>query len=122
MTIESLKYVNQLFTEAGIPYQFMEWQGKLTYPYFVGEYSEPEPTDEDGLQESTFMVTGTTDGSWLELEEVKERIKQLCDTTDILPNGNGIAILYSGSLNVPTGNERMKRIQVNLVIKEWSVN
>lgn len=122
MTVESLNYINELLTEIGIPYEFMEWTSKLQYPYFVGEYSEPEAINEDGLQDSSFIITGTTDGTWLELEEVKERIKQLCDTTYILPNGNGIAILYSGSLNIPTGNARMKRIQINLLIKEWEVN
>lgn len=123
MTQESLAYINTALTNAGINYEFMEWTSELVYPYFVGEYSEPEPMNEDGMQESTFMITGTTDGTWLSLEEAKAIIeRELCNKTAILPNGNGIAVSYSGSLVVPTGNERMKRMQINLNIKEWKVN
>ena len=69
------------------------------------------------------MITGTTDGTWLSLEEAKAIIeRELCNKTAILPNGNGIAVSYSGSLVVPTGNERMKRMQINLLIREWKVN
>lgn len=123
MTQESLAYINTTLTSAGINYEFMEWTSELVYPYFVGEYSEPEPMNEDGMQESTFMITGTTDGTWLSLEEAKAIIeRELCNKTAILSNGNGIAVSYSGSLVVPTGNERMKRIQINLLIREWKVN
>lgn len=123
MTQESLAYINTALTSAGINYEFMEWTSELVYPYFVGEYSEPEPLNEDGMQESTFMITGTTDGTWLSLEEAKAIIeRELCNKTAILSNGNGIAVSYSGSLVVPTGNERMKRMQINLNIKEWKVN
>ena len=123
MTQESLAYINTALTNAGINYEFMEWTSELVYPYFVGEYSEPEPMNEDGMQDSTFMITGTTDGTWLSLEEAKAIIeRELCNKTAILPNGNGIAVSYSGSLVVPTGNERMKRMQINLLIREWKVN
>ena len=101
----------------------MEWTSKMVYPYFVGEYTEPEPVNEDGMQESSFMITGTTDGSWLDLEKAKAKIEKLfSNRTAILPNGNGLVVLYSGSLVVPTGNSRMKRIQINLSIQEWKVN
>ena len=123
MTQESLAYINTALTSAGINYEFMEWTSDFVYPYFVGEYSEPEPMNEDGMQESTFMITGTTDGTWLSLEEAKAIIeRELCNKTAILSNGNGIAVSYSGSLVVPTGNERMKRIQINLLIREWKGN
>ena len=123
MTQESLAYINTALTNAHINYEFMEWTSDLVYPYFVGEYSEPEPMNEDGMQESTFMITGTTEGTWLSLEEAKAIIeRELCNKTAILPNGNGIAVSYSGSLVVPTGNERMKRMQINLLIREWKVN
>ena len=59
----------------------------------VGEYNEIESVNEDGLQETTFILTGTTRGSWLELEQDKEKIEQLFkDKIAILPNNNGIAI------------------------------
>lgn len=122
MTKASLKYIDDLLTAAGIPYQFQEWTGDFVYPYYVGEYTESEPTAEDGLQESTFMITGTTDGSYAQLEDYKSKIKAACENAQtILPNGNGLAISYAGSINVPTGNAKMKRQQINLTIKEWEV-
>lgn len=123
MTTESLAFINDILTEADINYEFMEWTSNIVYPYWVGEYTESEPLNEDGMQESTFMITGTTNGSWLSLEEAKATIESnLCNQTVILPNGNGLAVFYSGSLVVPTGNEKMKRMQINLLIKEWKVN
>lgn len=123
MTTESLAFINDILIEADINYEFMEWTSDVAYPYWVGEYTESEPMNEDGMQESTFMITGTTDGSWLSLEEAKATIeRKLCNQTVILPNGNGLAVFYSGSLVVPTGNEKMKRMQINLLIKEWKVN
>ena len=121
MTEESLKFIDRILTEAGIPYEFQEWTSDFTYPYWVGEYTEPEPMNEDGMQESTFMLTGTTDGTYQQLESCKARIKETCDIQTILPNGNGLAISYAGSLNIPTGNAKMKRMQINLTIKEWEV-
>ena len=123
MTTESLAFIDDILTKADINYEFMEWTSNVAYPYWVGEYTESEPMNEDGMQESTFMITGTTDGSWLSLEEAKATIeRELCNQTVILPNGNGLAVFYSGSLVVPTGNEKMKRMQINLLIKEWKVN
>ena len=42
--------------------------------------------------------------------------------TTILPNGNGLAIFYAGSLVVPTGDEELKKIEIHLRINEWKVN
>ncbi len=122
MTLEALKFINQILTEAGIPYEYQEWTSEFNYPYWVGEYTESEPMNEDGMQSATFMITGTTDGTYTQLEEYKAKIKEACDIETILPNGNGLAISYAGSLNVPTGNAKMKRIQINLEIKEWEVS
>ena len=122
MTNESLKYINEALTDAGIAYEYERWESDLVYPYFVGEYTESEPENEDGLQESSFIITGTTNDTWLSLEDAKNTIKkEICNKTAILPNGNGLAVYFAGSSKVPTGNERMKRIQINLLIKEWEV-
>ena len=121
MTQESLKHIADTLHNNNINYEFMQWTSKVVYPYFVGEYSEQEPLNEDGMHESTFILNGFTRKSWLELEQAKEKIENLFNKTVILPNGNGLAVFYSGSLVVPnTGNE-LKRIQINLAIKEWKV-
>lgn len=114
----------------GIEYAFAEYagnaEGKVVYPYFVGEYTESEPMTEDGLHESTFMLSGFSRDSWLTLEEAKERIERYFNMssgkTYITARGTGIAISYAGSMIVPTGDAELKKIQINLDIKEWKVN
>ncbi len=123
MSIAALKFVSDTLDSLGINYQFGEWStNPVPNPYFVGEYTEPESLtrEEDGFQETSFILTGTGT-SWLKLEEAKATIEDNISKTAILPNGNGIAVFYAGSLTVPTGDAELKRIQINLTIKEWSV-
>ena len=123
MSIESLQYISNKLAEAGINYEFMQWTNKVIYPYFVGEYQEAESLTEDGLQEATFILNGFSKGSWLELEQAKEKIEKVFNfNTVILPSGNGMTVFYSGSLVIPTGDAELKRIQINLAINEWKVN
>ena len=126
MSEEALKYISDALAAIGIPYDFVTWNGDIPPdPYFVGEYAEEEPLSEDGLQESTYIITGTTKGSWLSLEQAKNKIKEkfppIAGNTAILPNGAGLAVFYSDSFPVPTEDGSYKRIQINLRIKEWSV-
>ena len=124
MSKAALSYISDTLTGLGIPYAFMEYESD-TVPdiYFVGEYNEPEsPTrEEDGYQEMSFILTGTS-RSWLDLENAKALIEANITRTAILPNGNGIAVFYGGAMPVPTGDAELRRIQINLIIKEWSVN
>lgn len=124
MTLNGLNFISSKLKEIDIPYCFEEWTKKITYPYFVGEYTESEPLNEDGESESTFMLTGTTNGSWLELERQKERIRRLfpdIGVTEILSGDIAIAVMYAGSMPVPTGTDQLKRMQINLKVKEWRV-
>lgn len=124
MSLAALKFISDTLDSLNINYQFGEWStNPVPDPYFVGEYTESESLtrEEDGLQEATFMLTGTGT-SWLTLEQAKASIENNISRTAILPNGNGIAVFYAGSLIVPTGDAELKRIQINLTIKEWSVN
>lgn len=121
MTNESLKYIQDVMKKEQVPYEFKEWSSDIVYPYFVGDYTEPQYNVETGLQESSFFITGTTKGTYSELENFKQKIKKAFNVQTVLPNGNGLAIVYGGCLNIPTGNAEMKRIQINLNIKEWEV-
>ena len=130
MMIEVLMIVQNSMNALGIEYAFGEYagnaEGKVVYPYFVGEYTESEPMTEDGLHEATFMLSGFSRGSWLTLEEAKERIERYFNMssgkTYITARGTGIAVSYAGSMIVPTGDAELKKIQINLDIKEWKVN
>lgn len=129
MTKEALKIISDDMASLGIEYDIGTYsgdeKGKVIYPYFVGEYQEIEPYTEDGLQETMFMLNGFSRGSWSALEEAKEKIERHYSKVDgnrmITANGTAVVIFYANSLIVPTGDAELKRIQINLRVKEWKV-
>ena len=108
-----------------VPYEFMRWASELKYPYWVGEYQEVPTTFENGYKETTLILTGTTRNDWLELEDQKELIERTFSADGgfyfATENGRGV-ILYENAFPVPTGEMDLKRMQINLKIKEWKVN
>lgn len=127
MSKNLLKVVSDGMTELGIEYEFGEYTKKrIVYPYFVGEYTETEPTTEDGLQETTFMLSGFSRGTWLTLENAKAKIEnyfnKVYGKTVMVDDGSAVAVFYGNSLIVPTGDEELKKIQINLQCKEWKVS
>ena len=122
MTEAVLQIINNELTAAGINYEFGVWTSDVIYPYFVGSYVEEESFTEDGQQGATFTLDGFTKGSWLDLEEAKAKIEKLfSDFTTIAENNSAVVVLYASSLIVPTGDAELKRIQINLTVKEWSM-
>lgn len=127
MTQEILDVIAKAMDEIKVNYDYPEWQGKPEYPYFVGEYQESEPINEDGQEETDFMLTGFARGAnaLLDLERDKAKIKKkfpsiggMLATTE---SGSVVAIFYAGTLaNIPTGDEELKKIQINLKVKEWT--
>lgn len=127
MSKNLLKIVSDGMVEMGLEYEFGEYTKKrITYPYFVGEYTETEPTTEDGLQETTFMLTGFSRSTWLTLENAKDKIEsyfnKVYGKTVMVDDGSAVAVFYGNALVVPTENEELKKIQINLQCKEWKVN
>lgn len=119
MSVAALKFISDTLSSLNINYQFGEWTtNPVPDPYFVGEYTETESMtkEEDGFQETTFMLTGTGT-TWIGLETIKAIIESNISKTAILSNGNGIAVFYTDSLTVPTGDAELKRIQINLKSK-----
>lgn len=127
MTKAVLKFISDAMEADGIPYEFMEFTSsiKSLKSYWIGEYSEITSDTEDGFQESQFILTGTGKGSWIDLESQKEKIESLFPMiggrTAILDNGSGVAVFYGNAFPVPTGDAFLKRLQVNLIVKEWKV-
>lgn len=126
MSKNVLKIVSDAMEALGIEYGLGVYAGNpVVYPYFVGEYTESEATTEDGLQESTFLLTGFSRDSWLTLENAKESIQNYFDKVSgkvvMADNGSAVAIFYAHALIVPTGDAELKSIQVQLSVKEWSV-
>lgn len=127
MTIEALKYISDTLNYAGIPYEYVEWTSpEVPDIYFIGECTDVEAMNEDGMQQSVMILTGTSYASWLELMEKKEVIESLFPSVGgriaELSNGSTLMIAYSTSSPTPTDTMDLKRIQVNLMVKEWKVN
>ena len=125
MSISALAYIKNLMDTIGIPYEFMRWNsGAPPDCYFVGEYIEsPSLTkEENGFQESTFILRGFTRKDWLLLEQAKAKIEANAAKTAILDNGSGIAVFYESATPVATGDAELKSIKINLKIQEWKVN
>lgn len=120
--MEKLTFISDQLAALGIPYEFGEWTSKIQYPYVVGEVTE-EPTEtEDGMEESTMILNGFNRGKYIDLETVKDKIKKhfhpihgLRASTD----SGSIAVFFDGAFYVPTGEADLKRIQINLKIKQW---
>jgi hypothetical protein len=127
MMIETLNLIGQGMEEMGLEYEFGTYNGNpVKYPYWVGEYQEFEAITEDGLHESTFVLNGFSRDSWKTLELAKAKIEnyfgRVSGKTAIVNNGSGVAVFYSDAMIVPTGDAELKRMQINLNVKEWKVN
>lgn len=127
MSKRILKVVSEAMTALNLEYGFGVYSGDpVVYPYFVGEYTEEEAMNEDGMQETTFLLNGFSRDSWLTLENARERIEnyfhKVSGKTVMADDGSAVAVFYANSLIVPTGDAELKRIQINLHCKEWSVN
>lgn len=122
MTIEGLNSISSILKPL-VNYHFLYYKtDKVEYPYWVGEYLESEYSAETNYQETTFILTGVTRGSYLELEKQKEIIKKaLKDKRAILPSGTGIAVHYDYSMPIRVDDIELQKIQINLTIQEWEV-
>lgn len=120
--MDKLKFINDQMDILAVPYEFGEWTSEIKYPYFVGELTEEPIVTEDGKEESTLILTGFTRGKYLAMEELKDKIKKHFDPINGLrakTDSGSIAVFFNGSFYVPTGEADLKRIQINLLIKEW---
>lgn len=122
MTLEGLNFISSILKPL-INYHFLYYKtDKVEYPYWVGEYLESEYSAETNYQETTFILTGVTRGSYLELEKQKEIIKKaLKDKRAILPSGAGIAVYFDYSMPIRVDDIELQKIQINLTIQEWEV-
>lgn len=126
MTTEALKTINARLSEAGINYHFARYNygdGSPVYPYYVGTYSETDDGREDGSLGAALTISGWTRGDWIDLEHGKAAIRGLFPTTGYTAvlEQTGLAVTYARSQVIPTGDAELKRIDITLNVKEWSV-
>lgn len=120
-----LKEINDGMEALGLNYAFLEWNDAPVYPYFVREYNEFESMSEDGLRESTFILTGFDRGSNSALESARQKIEKYFDSTAgkvVITDESAVAIFYANAFPIRTGDAKLKKIQINLTVKEWKVN
>lgn len=123
--MDKLQFINEQMDILAVPYEFGEWTSDVQYPYGVGEITEEPTTTEDGFEQSTLLLTFFNSGSegvLLGLEEIKEKIKKHFPSIYGLraaTEGGSITVYYGGAFYVPTNEAELKRIQINLIIKEW---
>lgn len=120
--MNKLGYINEQMDILSVPYEFGQWTSEVTYPYFVGEITEDPITTEDGFEQSTLLLTGFHRGAYADLTEIATKIKRHFDPIyglrDATEEG-AISIFYDGFFFIPTGEADLKKIQINLTIKEW---
>ncbi len=120
--MNKLKFIKEQMTAIGIPYEFGEWSSAVEYPYTVGEITEEPIVTEDGLEQSTLILTGFHRGKYIDLAEIKEKCKKHFHPVHGLrgqTDSGSIAVFYGGAFFIPTGEADLKKIQINLTIKEW---
>ena len=119
----ALKFISDQMSALGINYEFNEWTSEIVYPYFVGdEFREDETMTEDGAETSTMLLVGFHRGSYMVLEEAKNKIKKLFNPIDgarTVTDSGAIAVFFAGAFNIPSGEADLKKIQITLKIKEW---
>lgn len=119
--VDVLAVVQDQMETLGLNYEY----GQMTksppvYPYWVGEYTEPENMTEDGKCEPTVILTGFSRGSHIELERQKAVIKDhFLHGISEMKNGSSVTVFYGGSLMIPVEDDDLKKCQANLSIKTW---
>lgn len=124
MTAAALEYIGNRLAGAGIPYAFMRWEDDdFPETYFIGSYIENDTgtTEENGHFKTIFILRGYTRGSWLLLEQTKEKIRKNIPVKDILSDGSAICISYLYGEPAPTADADIKSIKIDLQIDEWRV-
>lgn len=120
--MDKLKFISEQMEAISVPYELGEWTSDVVYPYTVGEYIEDPIETEDGAEETTLILSCFHRGKQIDLENIKTKIKKhfhpiygLRGDTD----SGSIAVFFDGAQPIPTGEKGLKRMDINLKIKEW---
>lgn len=122
MIEQALGTISVKLNEIGVPYEFMQWTSPVEDRYWVGEFTEVPTYSEDGYEETTFILTGTTRKSWLTLMQDRNTIRNHFPTVNgfrVKTDNGAVVIYYENAFPVPTGEADLKRIQINLRIMAW---
>ena len=114
-----LKHINEQLSSI-INYEFGQWNSDIKFPFWVGEYQEVYYSYEQEYKEYSFTLTGTNRGTWSRLEEDKKKIQKLfANHTAVLEDGNSVAVFYETAYMIPSEDAEIRRMQIQLNVKEW---
>lgn len=117
-----LGYLDKLLTDNGINYTLDLVNDVVEFPYWVGDYQETTSSDEQGYHEYIFNLTGTNKGTYSRLIKDLDVIRNLTmNQTTMLGDDHSVAIYYETMQMIPSQDEEIKRMEITLTIKEWSV-
>ncbi|MBQ9740412.1 MAG: hypothetical protein IJV91_05670 [Kiritimatiellae bacterium] len=129
MSKTAIEYASEYITGmmGGLALPHAPWRyNKTPIPdmYFISDYTEVSSAtaEENGMRPVTAILRGYTRGDMLSLFVAAGKIEKNCAKTVILPDGTGIAVFYDSSMPVPTGNDEIKSIKINLNMQIWRVN
>lgn len=117
--VDVLGFISDQLDQLGIPYEFDEWTGEISYPYFVGSFHETEHRLEDGYTGGVFTLNGWSRGSKLALAEINDKLKKVFEDLRAVQEGTAFFITYSDGLMIPTGEEDLFKITITLNTNEW---
>ena len=121
--MDTLKFINDQMALIEVPYEFGQWSSDVTYPYWVGEKPSGENyLAEDGSVETKFLITGFHRGKLVDLMKIADKIRKHFNPIYGLRSKTGsgsIAVFFDCSFPIPTGEADLKKLQINLTIKEW---
>lgn len=121
--MSKFSFINENMDVLKIPYEFGEWTQVVRNDYFVGEVIEEPIGTEDGKEECSFILTGFFRGfKYSDIEAIKNKIKAHFNPTTGLSGETStgcIVAFYDKADYIPTGETDLKKIQINLKIKEW---
>lgn len=118
MEEELLAVFKDQLDSLGINAEYRVYTGKK-YPYLTYEYQETEVTPEDGGTAGEFFCEIWTRNTFLELIQIKEKIKKHFTQLNITVGNNVYHLDYTDSMPDETGEEALKKLQVRVATKFW---
>ena len=112
-----LSIFNEEMQKLGIQYYFMNNTSEsVTYPYFTGEFSENGYQFSNDMSEGTILLEGWTRGSYIELIDLVEKIKNHFNNLQIVTDDLCVCFYYNSHDYIRQDDINLKKamIYINL--------
>lgn len=114
-----LTFIADKMEMAGIPYEFGEWTGAVSYPYCVGTYSAEEYRYEDECTNGTLTVDIWSRESKLSAVQMADRIAAVFEDLQEVRDDLLFFVRCTGADTIPSGEMDLFRIEVRLSVSVW---